>query len=159
MLRLSPQGRVSSDMCFFPCLFPSFSFIIIFVYQSCHKNNVLSRKDESFFNNRGQKIVTAYDRRINKTNKIRHKDKWNETRNVNLYSSNIMFLIKGCFFSVDEVKSNKWSARFLSPWIRQWEMSPCYFLPVLRVVTVLFFKCIDTILRHFRKLEHAVIFS
>ena len=38
-------------------------------------------------------------------------------------------------------------------------MSPCFFLPVLRVVTVLFFKCIDTILRHFRKLEHAVIFS
>ena len=42
------------------------------------------------------------------------------------------------------------SARLLSPWIRQWKMSPCYFLPILRVVTILFFKCIDTILRHFR---------
>ena len=56
--------------------FPSFSFIIItFFYHSYHKNNCLSRKDESFFNNRGQNIVTAYDRDINKTNKTRHKDK------------------------------------------------------------------------------------
>ena len=30
---------------------------------------------------------------------------------------------------------------------------------ILHVLTVLFFKCIDTILRHFTKLEHAVIFS
>ena len=51
--------QVSSDMRFFSCLFRSFSFIVIFFYHSCHKNNCLSRKDESFFNNRGQKIVTG----------------------------------------------------------------------------------------------------
>ena len=40
----------------------------------------------------------------------------------------VMFSIEGFFLSIDEVKSNKYSARFLSPWIRQWEMSSCYFL-------------------------------
>ena len=95
---------------FFPCLFPSFSFIIIIFYHSYHKNNCLSRKDESFFNNRGQNIVTEYDRDINKTNKTRHKDSTNEpslneTRNVNLYSSNVLDL--RLFSPIDEVKSNK----------------------------------------------------
>ena len=56
-----------------------------------------------------------------------------------------MFSTEGFFLSIDGVKSNKKSVRFLSPWIHQWEMSPRYFLPILRVVTVLFFKCIESI--------------
>ena len=77
MLEQKFQDRASSDKRFFSLSFPSLSFIIIviFFYHSYHKNNCLSRKDESFFNNRGQNIVTAYDRDINKTNKTRHKDK------------------------------------------------------------------------------------
>ena len=105
MLGLMSRVRVSSDLClFFPCLFPSFSFIVIIIFcHSYHKNNCLSRKDESFFNNRGQNIVTEYDRDINKTNKTRHKDSTNEpslneTRNVNLYSSNV--LDRRLFFSL-----------------------------------------------------------
>ena len=82
-------------MRFISLSFPSFSFLLLFFYHSYHKNNFFSRKDESFFNNRGQNIVTAYDRDINKTNKTRHKDSTNEpslneTRNVNLYSSNVL---------------------------------------------------------------------
>ena len=55
----------------FACLFPSFPFIIIIIIiiifcHSYHRNNCSSRKDESFSNNRGQNIVTAYDRDINK---------------------------------------------------------------------------------------------
>ena len=61
-----PGLSLVKDTFFFPRLFPSFSFIIIFFYHSYHKNNCLSRKDESFFNNRRQNIVTAYDRDINK---------------------------------------------------------------------------------------------
>ena len=76
------QVRVSSDM---RCFSLSFSFFFFYYYyyyyyyyfcHSDHKNNCLGRKDESFFNNRGQNMVTAYDRDINKTNKTRHKDKW-----------------------------------------------------------------------------------
>ena len=74
-----------------------FLLLLLFFYHSYHKNNCLSRKDESFFNNRGQNIVTEYDRDINKTNKTRHKDSTNEpslneTRNVNLSSSNVLDL-------------------------------------------------------------------
>ena len=56
----------------FACLFPSFPFIIIIIIiiiifcHSYHRNNCSSRKDESFSNNRGQNIVTAYDKDINK---------------------------------------------------------------------------------------------
>ena len=105
-----PGSSLVGQAFFFPCLFPSFSFIIIFFYHSYHKNNCLSRKDESFLNNRGQNIVREYDRDINKTNKTRHKDSTNEpslneTRNVNLYSSNVLDL--RLFSPIDEVKSNK----------------------------------------------------
>ena len=110
MLAQMSQDRASSVNVFFPCLFPSFSFIIIIFYHSYHKNNCLSRKDESFLNNRGQNIVREYDRDINKTNKTRHKDSTNEpslneTRNVNLFSSNVLDL--RLFSPIDKVKSNK----------------------------------------------------
>ena len=52
-----------------------FLLLLLFFYHSYHKNNCLSRKDESFFRNRGQNMVTAYDRDINNTNKTRHEDK------------------------------------------------------------------------------------
>ena len=51
---------------FFHCLLPSFSFIIIIFYHSYHKNNSLSRKDESFLTIEDRISVTAYDRDINK---------------------------------------------------------------------------------------------
>ena len=47
-------------------IFLLFLFNIIFFYHSYQKNNCLSREYESFFNNRGQNIVTAYGRDINK---------------------------------------------------------------------------------------------
>ena len=77
MLEQKFQDRASSDKRFFSLSFSFFFFYYYcyFFYHSYHKNNCLSRKDESFFNNRGQNIVTAYDRDINKTNKTRHKDK------------------------------------------------------------------------------------
>ena len=40
--------------------------IYIFFYHSYHENNCLSREYESFFNNSGQNIVTAYGRDMNK---------------------------------------------------------------------------------------------
>ena len=92
------QDRASTNTrFFFLVFFLLFLLLLFFFYHSYHKNNCLSRKDESFFNNRGQNIVTAYDRDINKTNKTRHKDSTNEpslneTRNVNLYSSNVLDL-------------------------------------------------------------------
>ena len=61
---LAAEGNARSLICY------GYFFISVII-----KNNCLSRKDESFFNNRGHNIVTAYDRDINKTNKIRHKDK------------------------------------------------------------------------------------
>ena len=102
-----PGSGLNIHTFFFSLSFSFFFFYYYFFYHSYHKNNCLSRKDESFFNNRGQNIVTEYDRDINKT---RHKDSTNEpslneTRNVNLYSSNVLDL--RLFFPIDEVKSNK----------------------------------------------------
>ena len=54
---------------FFSCLSFSFFFFLIYIYifyHSYHENNCLSREYESFFNNSGQNIVTAYGRDINK---------------------------------------------------------------------------------------------
>ena len=106
-----PGSNLVGQALFFSLSFSFFFFYYyFFFYHSYHKNNCLSRKDESFFNNRGQNIVTEYDRDINKTNKTRHKDSTNEpslneTRNVNLYSSNVLDL--RLFSPIDEVKSNK----------------------------------------------------
>ena len=80
MLRQRSQNRLSSNKRFFSLSFSFFFCYYYFFYHSFYKNNCLSRKDESFFNNRGQNIVTAYDRDINKTNKTRHKDSTNEPR-------------------------------------------------------------------------------
>ena len=82
-------------MRFFPCLFPSFSFIIIFFYHSYHKNNCLSHKGESFFNNRGQNIITAYDRDI-------HRGYYWWREDMNFSSGKIIFYervqrVKYCF--------------------------------------------------------------
>ena len=58
-----------------------------------------------FFNNRGQNIVTAYDRKI-KRKQIKpgiktNQPRLNETRNVYLYSSNAVD--RTLFFSIDDV--------------------------------------------------------
>ena len=59
-----------------------------------------------FFNNRGQNIVTAYDRKI-KIKQIKpgiktNQPRLNETRNVYLYSSNAVDRTL-FFFSIDDV--------------------------------------------------------
>ena len=70
-----PGSSLVKDTFFFSSSFSFFFFYYYFFYHSYHKNDCLSRKDESFFNNRGQNIITSYDRDINETNKTRHKDK------------------------------------------------------------------------------------
>ena len=124
----SPRGLVVKPQCpnkgprfesrrhalFFLVFFLLF-LLSLFFYHSYHKNNCLRHKDQSFFNNRGQNIVTAYDSDINKT---RHKEK-NEPRLKMklemLTCTRVMLQIKGFFSPIDQVKGNQLSARFPCP--------------------------------------------
>ena len=48
-----PGSSLVKDTFFFSSSFAFFFFYYYFFYHSYHKNDCLSRKDESFFNNRG----------------------------------------------------------------------------------------------------------
>ena len=67
-IKVPGSSLVGLAFFFFPCLSFSFFFFLIlfFFYHSYHENNCLSREYESFFNNSGQNIVTAYGRDMNK---------------------------------------------------------------------------------------------